>query len=441
MLLDSSEPFQHNPGLICTLARTLLEFDGQMRALNRLSALEVKNASKPGLYMDGGGLCLQVSSTGTKSWIFRFMLNGRARKMGLGPLSVISLAEARKRAGDARLAAHDGIDPLEARKALRASRLAEEAKAMTFKQCGEAYIAAHIDSWKNAKHREQWLSTLKTYAYPKLGALPVASIDTALVVKVIEPIWKTKTETASRLRGRIEQILDWATVREFRKGDNPARWRGHLQNLLPAKEKIARVEHHPAMPYAELPAFMKKLRRKKEVSAKALEFTILTAARTSEAIGATWAEFDLANKVWTVPSIRMKARREHKVPLSPRALEILAALPRTADHVFPSRNRKGEPSMLSNMAMLELLRGMADKKLTVHGFRSAFLDWGHEQSSYAKEALDMALAHTVGDKVEAAYRRGDMFAKRRNLMDTWATYCASEPAKQGDNVVAIGAAR
>jgi len=406
-----------------------------MRKSNKLTPLAIKSANKPGLYGDGNGLYLQVSQFGTKAWLYRFMRDGVARKMGLGPLHTVSLADARQRATEARRMALDGIDPIAHRDAKRAAAKLEAAKAMTFEQCAEKYIAAHSDSWRNDKHRAQWGSTLKTYVYPVIGELPVAAIDTGLVLKVIEPIWNEKPDTAGRVRGRIEAVLSWATVREYRAGDNPARWRGHLDNVLPKRSKVRAVKHHEALPYVEIPAFMAELNSKDFLSARALEFTILTAVRTSEAIGAKWDEFDLDAKIWTVPGARMKSGRDHRVPLSPRVLEILSALPREGQFVFAGA-KAGKP--LSNMAMLELVRGMKGNGLTVHGFRSTFRDWAADRTSYANHVVEMALAHTVKDAVEKAYRRGDLFEKRARLMDEWATYCAS-PETANDNVRPIRA--
>ena len=404
-----------------------------MRKSNRLTPLAIKSAKKPGLYGDGNGLYLQVSRFGTKAWLFRFMRDGAAHKMGLGPLHTVSLADARQRAADARRKLLDGIDPIAHRDTQRAAAKLEAAKAMTFEQCAEKYIAAHSGSWRNEKHRAQWGSTLRTYVYPIIGALPVAAIDTGLVLKVIEPIWNEKPDTAGRVRGRIEAVLSWATVREYRTGDNPARWRGHLDNVLPKRSKVRPVKHHEALPYVEIPAFIAELQSKKVVSAAALEFTILTAVRTSEAIGAKWSEFDLAGKVWTVPGIRMKSGREHRVPLSPRALEILSALPREGQFVFLGA-KVGKP--LSNMAMLELVRGMRGNGLTVHGFRSTFRDWAADRTSYANHVVEMALAHTVKDAVEKAYRRGDLFEKRARLMAEWADFCQT-PVSPAENVVSL----
>jgi integrase len=394
------------------------------RASNRLSAVEVKNATEKGMYHDGGGLYLQVSAGGAKSWIFRFMLDGRAREMGLGPVRAIALAEARKRAGECRRLRLDGIDPIEARSTQRDQKKLEAAKAMTFDACAAAYIDAHKTGWQNAKHSEQWPSTLNTYASPVFGSLPVQAIDVGLLMKALEPIWQTKPETASRLRGRIEAVLDWATVRGYRKGENPARWRGHLDKLLPAPSKVRRVEHHAALPYDELADFSLALRSQEGIAARALEFLILTAARTGEVIGARWDEVDLEEKIWVVPAARMKAGREHRVPLSAAAVAVLEEMKqiRESEFVFPG-GKKGKP--LSNMAMLAVLKRMDRGELTAHGFRSSFRDWAAERTHFPREVAEMALAHTVGDKVEAAYRRGDLFGKRRQLMDAWARFCGT----------------
>ena len=392
------------------------------REINRLSARRVATRRKPGYYPDGGNLWLQISKGGAKSWIFRFTLNGRAREMGLGSLDTFSLVEARIRAGDSRKQLDAGIDPIEARKALIQQRRLEDAKALTFAKCAEKYIEAHQNGWRNAKHAQQWKNTLKTYAEKLIGALPVQAVDTALVLRVLEPIWHAKPETASRVRGRIESILDWATARGLRSGDNPARWRGHLENLLPARKKISAVKHHPALPYAELGAFMTELREHEGTAARALEFVILTAARTGEAIGAKSVEFDLPAKVWTVPPERMKTGREHRVPLSLRVIKIMQGLKAVGDggFVFPGGRAKRS---LSNMAMLALLERMSRSDLTVHGFRSTFSDWVAEQTAYPWEVREAALAHAKGDKVEAAYQRGDLFDKRRQLMNEWARFC------------------
>ncbi len=393
----------------------------------KLTVKQVAKLREPGRYGDGHGLYLQVMSPTNRSWLFRFERGGHERWLGLGPLHTFSLDEARERARRARQTLADGVDPLDARKSERAARALEAAKAMTFEAAARAYFEQHERKWKNDKHAAQFLSTLKAYAFPKIGKLSVAAIDTGLVLKVLEPIWHEKTETANRVRGRIESVLDWATVRGYRTGDNPARWRGHLAEVLPARGQIQKTEHHAALPFAELPAFMVALAARDGVAARALMFTILTAARTGETIGAEWSEIDLAAKVWTVPAGRIKGGREHRVPLSDRALEILGAVPREDGNPFVFiGSRKG--TGLSNMAMATLLRRMGRLDFTVHGFRSTFRDWAAERTAYPNHVVEMALAHTIGNAVEAAYRRGDLFAKRIRLMSDWAKFATSGPA-------------
>jgi len=390
---------------------------------------------------DGGGLYLQVgeaSGTGKavpKSWIFRFKRGGSERWMGLGSTGDVSLEEAREAAARCRRQLKDGIDPLAARKATREQLAAEAAQAVTFKECTERYIEAHKPAWKNAKHRAQWKNTLATYAEPVLGALPVSAIGTSGVLEVLEPIWATRPETASRVRGRIEAVLDWATARGYRQGENPARWRRHLAQLLPPRAKVRKVEHHPALPYAELPGFMAELRAQEGTAARALEFLILTVARTGEVIGTQWPEIDAKAKAWTVPGDRMKAGRSHRVPLSARALEVVEAMRKhEGEFLFPG----GKPKRpLSNMAMLALLKRMGRGDLTVHGFRSTFRDWAAERTNYPREVAEMALAHTISDKTEAAYLRGDLFEKRRRLMDEWARFCETAKAASRDTVVSL----
>jgi integrase len=339
--------------------------------------------------------------------------------MGLGSITALGLSEARVRAKECRHQRTMGIDPLEAKRAATERKKVEDARAITFTEAATKYIAAHEASWRNEKHRAQWKSSLQTYAFPIIGPLSVASIDTSLVLKIIEPMWKIKPETATRVRGRIECVLNWATARGFRHGENPARWKGHLDRLLPARGKIRSVKHHAAMPYEQLPTFMATLRDSECSGARALELTILTALRTNEAIGARWAEFDLNRKTWTVPAERMKAKREHRVPLSDRAIAILTTLPRHDEFVFPGgRNGKS----LSNAAMSQTLERLGRGDVTVHGFRSTFRDWAAERTNFPNHVVEMALAHTIGNKVEAAYRRGDLFDKRVRLMDAWAEY-------------------
>lgn len=397
-----------------------------MRQGNRLTDVVVRSARTKGLYPDGHGLYLQVATTGTKSWILRYKRGGQARDMGLGPVRDVSLAEARRKAQRCRQQLLEGVDPLEARRAERAQAALEAAKAMTFDQCRDAYIAAHKAGWRNAKHRQQWTNSLTTYASPIIGPLPVAAVDTGLVLKVLEPIWTIKPETASRLRGRIERILAWAATRGYRAADNPARWRGHLDHLLPAASRVRKVKHHAALPYGALPEFMASLRCHDSIAAAALEFTILTAVRAGEALGARWDEIDMAGRVWTIPAERIKSSREHRVPLSDAATAVLERMSevRRGDMVFPS-TRRDKP--LSNMAMTMLLRRMGFGEVTVHGFRSSFRDWAAETTAYPNHVVEMALAHTIGSKVEAAYRRGDLFEKRRRLMRDWDEYCTHQP--------------
>jgi integrase len=410
------------------------------RTVGKLTALKVGRPLKPGMYADGAGLYLQVTGAGAKSWIFRFSLHGKAREMGLGSLSAVSLADARSRAAECRRLRQDGIDPIEARKAQRQQAALDAAKSLTFKEASASYIASHKAGWRNEKHASQWENTLATYAEPVLGALSIQAVDTNLVLRVLEPIWKTKSETASRVRGRIEAIVDWAKIRGLRQGENPARWRGHLDHLLPAKAKVRRVKHHAALPYAELPDFISKFRAQEGVAARALEFTILTAARTGDTIGAVWDEVNTSEKVWAVPGERMKAGKEHRVPLSSRALAILRDEHdvRTSDYVFAG-GKAGRP--LSNMAMTEVLRRMGRGDVTVHGFRSTFRDWAAERTNFPSEVVEMALAHVVGNKVEAAYRRGDLFDKRRRLMAEWASYCNTPAASARDKVVPMRGSR
>ena len=414
--------------------------------INRLTALSVKaRRGKPGLHADGAGLYLAVSASGAASWIYRWKRDGRLRDMGLGPLGdpenpTVDLAEARRRAAEARRMVERGGDPIAARRETRTAAKLVDARAMTFKQCAEAYIAAHRAGWKSVVHAAQWPATLEAYVYPIFGDLAVQAIDVGLVMKALEPVWQTRTETASRVRGRIENVLDWARARGYRQGDNPARWRGHLENLLPKKSKVARVEHLAALPYLELPDFMIELRRQESAAARALEFAILTTARTGEVIGATWSEIDLEARQWTVPAERMKAGREHRGPLSDAAVAVLGQMAaiRQGEFVFPG-GRAGRP--LSSTAMLMTLRRMGRVDLTVHGFRSSFSTWAIEQTNFPTEAREMALAHTVGTAVERAYQRSDLFEKRRQLAEAWSQFCAMPASDDDARVVAIGRVR
>ncbi len=406
------------------------------RTVGRLSSRQVANARpqrgrEAALLADGGNLYLQctLGADGSvrRSWLFRYERDGRRREMGLGPLHTIGLSEARDKARRLRQQILDDVDPLEAKRQHRAEQRLETAKAMSFGQCVEAYLAAHEISWKNDKHRQQWRMTLTKYC-SSIAALPVKDIDTDLVLRVLTPLWATRTESATRLRGRIERVLAWAKGRDLRDGENPARWSGHLDEMLAAPSKVRRVKHHSALPYQEIPAFMAELRGRDSLSARALELTILCGTRTSETVGATWGEIDLKAKIWAVPAERMKAGKEHRIPLSDRAVEILSGLPRHGKRVFA----------LSNMAMLELLRGMRPGT-TVHGFRSSFRTWSSEATSFPHEVCEQALAHTISNAVERAYRRGDLFQKRAALMQAWAAY-ACQPSADG-KVLPIRTAR
>lgn len=418
------------------------------RETERLSARHL-SSKRTGMYADGGGLYLQVTKTGARSWLFCYMLNRKSREMGLGSLKDVSLAEARQLAVAARQLVRAGVDPIERRKQERAQQALADASAVTFQEAAEAYVSAHESGWRNEKHRQQWKNTLATYVYPLMGTLPISSICTEHIMRTLQRdvgdgkkllrLWDAKPETASRVRMRIEAILDWARARGYREGENPARWKGHLDKLLPRPTKVRCVEHHAALPYSDVGEFVADLRQQKGTAARALEFTILAAARTGETLGARWDEIDLSAAVWTIPGSRMKGGREHRVPLSAPALVILKGqMQARADgevYVFPS-GRQGVP--LSNMAMLKLLERMG-YDVTVHGFRSTFRDWAAEVTSFPNHVVEMALSHAVGDKVESAYRRGDLFQKRRQLMDAWARYCAESRKRDGTVVVPMAA--
>jgi integrase len=385
------------------------------KSINKLKSRTILNLSTPGLHGDGNGLYLRVTQTGSRSWMFRYMIAGRARTMGLGAARVISLANARHRALDLQRLIQGGIDPL-IQQQLSAS--AAENEKVTFQSCAQAYVAAHEPSWRNQKHIAQWRATLETYCFPKIGQKAVAVITTDDVLSILEPIWTLKPETAGRVRGRIENILDWATVKKHRAGDNPARWRGHLDKLLPAKSKVRRVKHHAALPYGDVGQFFAQLRQQDACGARALAFCILTATRTSETIGARWDEIDWERAIWTIPGERMKAGRSHRVPVSADALAVLKQMqPPFGPYVFPGA-KEGEP--LSNMAMTKCLSRMGRTDITVHGFRSTFRDWAAETTSHPNEVVEMALAHTIKNAAEAAYRRGDMLDRRQRLMSDWA---------------------
>jgi integrase len=394
-----------------------------------LTAVEVKAlivTGEPGLKWIDDGLFLQDG----RSFAHRYMLGGKPRLSGLGAVKDLTLAQARAARDDERAMIRKGIDPVAARRAGRTAAKTEQVKAITFRECAEGYIKAHEASWKNPVHRQQWRNTLDTYVYPIVGELPVAEVDTALAVRVLEPIWSRVPESASRIRGRCECIIDWAKAREYRTGENPFRWRGHLDKLFPAKAKVRRVEHHAAMPYSDVAGFVEKLREREGISARALEFLILTAARTGEVIGAKWDEINLATKVWTIPADRMKAGKEHRVPLSPASMTILDQMQaiRSGAIIFP-----GMRGALSNMSLLAVIERMGHADLTSHGFRSSFRDWCAECTNYPSEVCEAALAHAISNKVEAAYRRTDLFERRRRLMDDWAAYCTN-PVTTGEVV-------
>lgn len=404
------------------------------RPINKLSARFVATVSDKGRYADGLGLYLQVGDSANKAWIYRFKRLGKERQMGLGPVHSTTLSEARIKAAECRKLLLEGLDPIDMRRRERTNLRAETLKVHTFKECAEAVLRAKGAEWNNAKHAQQWPSTLKRYVYPVFGGLAVNDIDTGMVLQVLEPIWNEKPETARRVRGRIETVLDWAKARGWREGENPAAWRGHLDKLLASRSRTQTIRHHSALPYVEIGSFVQSLRQSDTVSAACLEFLILTAARTSEVTNMKWDELDPDNKIWIIPASRMKANKEHRVPLLADASIILERMRagRTSDYVFTGQ-RSNIP--ISNGTLPALLRRMNQPDITVHGFRSTFRDWGAEQTAYPNEVLEMALAHSVGSKVEAAYRRGDLFEKRRRLMNDWATYCSS--FQKGGTVVTI----
>jgi integrase len=392
--------------------------------MGKLLPADVVRIIRPGKYPDGDGLYLQVSGADSKSWLYRYTLKGTQRWAGLGSVRNVTLSKARAARDKLRVRVREGIDPIATKRNETLQERIDAARNVTFKQSAEELIEDKASGWRNDKHRAQWKSTLLTYAYPIIGKLPVSEIDTPMVLKCLRPIWTTKTETANRVRGRIESVLDAARVKKQRQGDNPARL-CDIETVLGKLKDIRKIVHHPALAFADTAAFMVSLRSQQGSAARALEFTILTAARTGDTIGARWQEIDLAGKAWTVPAERMKAKREHRVPLSDRTLEILAALPREGEFVFPG-GRPGNP--LSNMAMAKVLERMDRAQITTHGFRSTFRDWAAERTNFPNMVVEMALAHAIDSKVEAAYRRGDLFDKRRRLMDAWAEFCSKAPA-------------
>lgn len=397
------------------------------RKARELSPLAVGRLKEPGHHAVGGvaGLYLYVSETGARSWVLRALVGGKRRHMGLGGFPDVPMAQAREKARAAREAISQGVDPIQQRRSAASQLRANALKEKTFQQAAEAFIDAHGEAWKSDKHRSQWASTLETYAYPVIGALSVRDVGQAHVLSVLEPIWKTKTETASRLRGRIESVLDWAAARQLRGDANPARWKGHLDKLLAAPTKLKRVAHHRALPVDAMPKFMSQLRQRSGTAARALEFLVLCASRSGEVRGATWGEIDLDTRVWTIPAARMKAGREHRVPLSQTALALLKSLPRHQDVelIFPAP--RGGP--MSDMTLTALMRRM-NADAVPHGFRSSFRDWAGERTNYPREIAEQALAHTLESKVEAAYRRGDALDKRRAMMNDWSAFLAAQPS-------------
>lgn len=415
-------------------------------AIHKLSPAAL-NRKKPGLYFDGGGLALQISIAKdggrNRSWLFRYAVPDatkpsgyRAREMGLGSCNTISLQEARDLALACRKQRLAGVDPIEHRNAERAGKVAAAVRVLTFDQCANAYMASHRAAWRSHEHAAQWVSSLVKKASPIIGKLPVSEIDTALVMKVLQPMWTTTPESASRLRARIEAILSWATTAGYRAGDNPARWRDHLENLLPSRRKLQPGKRHAALAFAELPALMAELRGRDGTAERALEFLVLVAARTNEVLGAKWSEVDLKERLWIVPGERMKGGRAHRVPLPDRAVAIVAEMARyrRGDFVFPGA--RGE--VLSPHTLARVLKRMNRGDVTTHGFRSTFRDWAAERTAYPNHVAEMALAHSIGSAVEASYRRGDLLEKRRALMQAWSAYCG-KPAPSAAAVVPLRA--
>lgn len=393
------------------------------RLINRLNSKKIDSICHGGYYPDGGGLYLQVKSIHSKSWVFRYSFNKKSYEMGLGSQKFVTLAEARQKRDEFKKLIFAGTNPLIEKNKQRLEAQALLARKMTFDLCAKSYIESQKVAWKNAKHADQWTNTLETYATPVIGKMPVDEITTNMIMKILEPIWTTKTETASRVRGRIELILNWATARGLRSGENPARWRGHLDNLLPKRSLVQKVIHHKAMPYPLLPEFMNSLRSHTDIASQALQFLILTATRTNETLNAQWSEINFEEKVWVIPAERMKAKREHRVPLTEATLTILASIKRVEfiPYIFASPLTK---KRISSNALLDKLNALAPN-YTVHGFRSSFRDWVSEETQHARDVAEAALAHTLKDKVEAAYRRGDFFQKRLLLMTDWSTHCCS----------------
>lgn len=392
------------------------------RKAKELSALAVGRLRKEGRHAVGGvdGLHLRIAGA-SRAWVLRTTSGERRCDIGLGPYPEVTLAEARDAAIDLRRQIRRGVDPLAERRKTRLQSQTQGRPVATFRSCANAYVEMNRAGWKNRKHIAQWSSTLQAYAFPEIGDLAVAEVDTRAVLAILQPIWTTKTETANRLRGRIEAILDWAKVQGFREGDNPARWRGHIDKMLPPPRRVQTVTHHAALPYADVPEFVKALHTRSGISARALEFSIFCAARGGEVRGARWEELDLNDAIWTVPAERMKAGKEHRVPLSPQALAVLESLPRFNREPYVFSALGG--GILSENAMTALLKRMGAGHITQHGFRSSFRDWAGETTHYPREVIEHGLAHQLKDKAEAAYQRGDLLLKRKSLMRDWGCYC------------------
>ena len=398
------------------------------RTNKRISALEVNRMTNPGKHPSGDRLYLQITKNGTKSWLFRYSMNGKASWMGLGSVTILSLSEVRAKLIDLQKDILCGISPLQKKVELKKACQIQESKRITFDDCAKQFIDAHSPSWKHPKHISQWTASLAKYVSPVLGKYSVADSDTTLVLKILEPLWYCKAETASLVRARLERILSWASVRGYRSIENPARWRGYLDQLLPKRSSIQKVNHYNAMEYAKLPDFLRELRLQGGVSPYALEFLILTATRTNETLGAKWSEFNFTQYHWMIPRERMKAGREHRIPLSPRAIEILKLMQATAcsDYVFPGSKNGFQ---LSNMALLNMIRGLGYESETFHGFRSTFADWANENTNFSREVIESCLAHLIENKVERAYNRSDLFAKRSQLMKAWSEFLTLAPNK------------